>query len=333
MLESVVVTISVIVPAYNAQKTISQTIRSLVEQDYSEKYEIIVIDDGSTDQTADLIRSFPNVIYVHQPNAGPATARNHGARLAKGRYLAFTDSDCVPHKDWLSQLLQGFMKDDIAVVMGSYGIVNKENFLAYCIYKEIVFRHDHLLPDFPIVFGSYNFCIKKEVFDQVGGFSTSYRHASGEDNDLSYKIIHANWRIYFQRKALVDHYHPTRILKYLKEQFRHGFWRVRMYAAYPSMSRGDGYTFWKDIIEVPWSSLCLLGIVLTPLGLTSFIAGTSGSIILLLFFEISFARSMFRNVQKEIFWGFIMFLRAFSRALGLSTGILSFLGLKILNKC
>ncbi len=325
-------TVSVIVPAYNAQDTIGQTLKALASQDYQENFEIIVVDDGSSDQTVAAVRLFAQIRYAYQSNAGPAAARNHGARLAQGDILAFTDSDCVPHKDWLSQLLQGFVTGDIAVVMGSYGIANSQNLLADCVYKEIVFRHKRLLPDFPNVFGSYNFCVKKNIFEQVGGFNVSYRYASGEDNDLSYKIIKAGGRVYFQREAFVDHYHPTRIRKYLKEQFRHGLWRVRMYMDHPFMVKGDGYTFWKDMVEVPWSVCCLLSIVLSLFGLVAFKAIACFLIVSFLLFEIFFARFMLRGDREEFFWGFIMFLRSFSRTLGLSTGILLFLKQKILNK-
>jgi GT2 family glycosyltransferase len=217
--------------------------------------------------------------------------------------------------------------------MGSYGIANEGKLLAYCVYKEIAFRHKYLLPEFPKVFGSYNFCVKKNVFEQVGGFNEFYRHASGEDNDLSYKITSSNLRIYFERKALVDHFHPTSIKKYLKEQFRHGFWRVMMYSKYPSMAMGDGYTFWKDMVEVPWSLGCLLGIFLSPLGLVSCKFVLYFLIVPFLIFEIFFAHAMLYNARKDFFWGFIMFLRSFSRAFGLSTGFFCFLGKKILNKC
>ena len=324
--------LSVIVPAYNAQRTIGQTLKALTEQDYPEKFEIIVVDDGSKDQTADLIRSFANVRYVHQPNAGPASARNHGAQLAQGDILAFTDSDCIPHQNWLSQLMQGFAAEDVVVVMGSYGIANSENPLAFCIYKEILFRHEHLLSNFPKVFGSYNFCVKKNIFEQAGGFDSSYRNASGEDNDLSYKIISLGGHIYFERKALVDHYHPTQVNKYLQEQFRHGLWRAKMYITHPLMVKGDGYTFWKDIIEVPLSLLCLAGIVLTLFKLLTFVSLIYFLILPFLFFEIIFAYLMLCDAKKYFFWGFIMFLRSFCRVFGLSTGILIFLSKKFLNK-
>lgn len=323
--------ISVIIPAYNAQHTIAKTLEALQKQDYPDPFEVIVVDDGSVDDTARVVRGFSAVRYVYQVNAGPAAARNHGARIAKGVYLAFTDSDCVPRPDWISMLMRGFTQHEVAVVMGGYGIANPDIPLASCVHREIVFRHARLMPDFPKVFGSYNFCVKKEIFGGVGGFDVSYRNASGEDNDLSYKIGRAAGRIYFKRDALVDHYHPVKVSKYLKEQFRHGFWRAQMYVTHPAMLKGDGYTFWKDMVEVVWS----LGLAVLPLGLAF-----SGfdmrffflMLIVFFVFQYVFAWAMLEELRCKLFWAFVMFLRAFSRSFGLSTGFLSIFSKKKVNK-
>ncbi len=309
-------TVSVIIPAYNASATIARALEALAKQDCRQPFEVIVVDDGSTDDTAAVVKRFPSVIYVRQDNAGPAAARNHGARMAKGQHLCFTDSDCVPHTDWITLLLRGFSVPDIGVVCGSYGIANSQSRLARGIHAEIMFRHAHLLPDFPKAFGSYNFCVRKEVFDRVGGFQTGYRQASGEDNDLSYKILKAGHRIYFQRQALVDHHHTTQLGKYLKEQFRHGFWRVKMYAEHPDMAKGDDYTFWKDMIEVPWAAACVSVPVLS---------------LFFLLFQMFFACRMLRGFFDIFFFTFVMFFRAFARTFGLSTGICYFLP-RILQK-
>jgi len=280
------VSVSIIVPAYNASASLGRTIEALLKQNCFQPFEIIVVDDGSIDNTAEIAHSFGAVKYLRQENAGPAAARNHGARLARGQYLAFTDSDCIPHEDWISRLMAGFAQAEVGVVAGSYGIANPQNWLSRCIHAEIIWRHQHLMPDFPNSFGSYNFCVKKEVFEGVGGFNTVYRNASGEDNDLSYKIIAAGWRIYFDRKALVDHYHTAHVVKYLKEQYRHGFWRAKMYHDHPQMIKGDGYTFWKDMVEMPLSALLLLAVLGSVFHLISF--GQCMSFVLLpfLIFEI-----------------------------------------------
>jgi glycosyltransferase involved in cell wall biosynthesis len=304
------VSVSVIIPAYNASATIGRALEALSRQNCFQPFEVIVVDDGSFDNTASIVGSFPSVKYIRQDNAGPAAARDHGAKLAQGEFLAFTDSDCIPHEDWISQLMAGFSQPQVGVVAGSYGIANPESRLARCIYAEILWRHNRLMPDFPNSFGSYDFCVRKNVFDAVGGFNTDYRAASGEDNDLSYKIVQSGWRIFFQRKAFVDHYHPTLVAKYLKEQFRHGFWRVKMYQDHPRMMRGDGYTFWKDIIEMPLGVCVFFGwIILVPF----------------LIFEIIFALIVTRCFFDGIFFGFVLLFRAFARLSGFSTGIMSLL--------
>ena len=103
------------------------------------------------------------------------------------------------------------------------------------------------MPQYPKSFGSYNFCIKKNIFDEVNGFDENYKNASGEDNDLSYKIGNAGYKIYFNKEMLVKHHHPEKVWKYLKEQYQHGFWRAKMYKDHPCMIMGDDYTYWKDI--------------------------------------------------------------------------------------
>ena len=320
--------VSVIIPAYNASSTIGKALDALSRQKCFQPFEVIVVDDGSTDNTGEILRVFNKMgtvpfRIIRQDNAGPAAARNHGASLAQGEYLAFTDSDCIPHEDWISTLMAGFSQSHVGVVAGSYGIANPESRLARCICEEILWRHAHLMPKFPNSFGSYNFCVKKNVFDAVGGFNPEYRHASGEDNDLSYKITRSGWRIYFERKALVDHHHPTRVDKYLKEQFRHGFWRVRMYRDHPRMIRGDGYTYWKDMIEVPWAGCILVSLLVSALNHLGFVSIGCFILLSLLIFEIISAFIMTHCFFGGIFFGLVLFFRAFARTLGFSTGILS----------
>ena len=312
--------VSIVVPAYNAQATIGLTLQALIQQGYQGPKEIIVVDDGSTDGTAKCIKSFPDVVYVFQSNQGPAAARNHGFKMSKGFFVFFTDSDCIPESSWIEKSLKGFTDKDIGVVCGSYGIANREYLLARCIHAEILYRHCCLMPDFPKSFGSYNFCTRRNVFESVGGFNTSYRNASGEDNDLSYKILRSGSRIYFSREALVAHFFPFLVLKYLKEQFAHGFWRARMYRDHPRMAMGDDYTFWKDIIEPP---AVLLIIAMAFLGMffkAFFLSLALGSLALLSIIELVFSFLMVKVFPEAIFYAFVMLLRSMARTLGFVSG-------------
>ncbi|MBI5205634.1 MAG: glycosyltransferase family 2 protein [Nitrospirae bacterium] len=107
--------VSVVIPAYNAQKTIAACLDSLMKQDYPGDYEVIVVDDGSSDSTPDIISGYERVRLMKQANAGPAAARNKGAMDAKGEIILFTDSDCVPEGNWITEMMAPF-KDNKDVV-------------------------------------------------------------------------------------------------------------------------------------------------------------------------------------------------------------------------
>ena len=317
---------SVVVPAYNCENTIANVIEALLNQTIKPN-EIIIVDDGSSDGTAEKIKSYNEVTYVKQENAGPATARNNGARNSSSGIIFFTDSDCLAQKDWIEKSIQHFKDETVGVVSGSYGIANPKNILARCIHDEILFRHTKLMPTYPKSFGSYNFAIRKKVFDDINGFNEQYRFASGEDNDLSYKVLKSGFKIYFEKLSLVDHFHTEKVGKYLKEQHRHGFWRVKMYAAHPDMMSGDDYTFWKDICEIPLCGLLLLS------GLTAFFLPPAILVcltlaVLLVLLQLAFGFKIAQNPKDAIFFAYVMFLRGFTRLLGFLSGILASFGRK-----
>lgn len=312
--------LSVVVPAYNCEKTIKQCIESILGQTIR-NIEIIVVDDGSVDNTAQIIKKFSQVKYIYQNNAGPATARNRGCKEAGGNIVFFTDSDCLPQKDWIELAMRHFEDKDVSVVCGSYGIANNENLLARCIHSEIQFRHTHLISETPSVFGSFNFGIRKKVFECVGGFNESYRNASGEDNDLSYKVLKIGGRIIFERRSLVDHYHPSSFVKYMKEQYRHGYWRAQLYKDHLDMAKGDGYTFWKDILEIPLA--LLIALFTSVMFLNSYIAKLVFFIFaVLVLIEIYYGLKMIKKPIESFVMAAVMIARAFARAFGFVYGLI-----------
>ena len=322
--------VSVVVPAFNCEKTISKTVQSVLDQNYGD-VEVIIVDDGSSDSTAKIIADFKNVKYFYQKNSGPASARNFGAKNSKGEFVFFTDSDCIAHVDWIKTAMKCF-SSDVAVVAGSYGIVNNESLLADCVFKEIRYRHVKLMPKYPKAFGSYNFGVKKNIFDKVGGFDVGYRSASGEDNDLSYKILNAGYKIRFEKDALVDHYHPEKVWKYLKEQYRHGYWRVKMYVDHPKMAKGDDYTFWKDIVEIPAAFVSIAALIGSFFINSLFLQAFFCLLIFLLAIELGFSLVIVKSFFGAIFMCFVMFFRSFARMIGFTTGIFFFFSQNIFQK-
>ncbi len=315
--------VSVVIPVYNGEATIAQVLIRALAQQECPAYEVIVVDDGSTDRTREIVQTFPAVRLIEQPNAGPAAARNRGAEAARGQYLCFTDSDCLPHLDWIARLLSGFVSDDVAAVMGTYGIANPESWLAVCVHDEIQYRHRVLLPEYPQVFGSYNVCLLRPIFLELKGFDAQYCYPSGEDNDLSYRLTKRGFRIHFVDTAKVDHFHPVSVKRYLREQFRHGFWRAKMYREHFDKTRGDDYTFWKDGLEI------ILVYALFALGVTALfgvpVAGRVMGVFAFFFLglEIVFAvRILSLGWAKKLLFSAVLFLRGFARGIGFLCGIL-----------
>ncbi len=327
--------VSIIIPVHNSQATIGRTLEAVLTAASAfrnaptlrseDRYvEIIVVDDGSTDNSKQEILKFPTVKYFYQDNAGPGAARNYGALQARGDVLFFTDADCLPHSDWLETMMPHFYKPDVAVVAGSYGIANPDNRLSWAIHCEILFRHRALMPEFPLYFGSFNFAIQKSIFEQVGGFDASYRDASGEDNDLSYKISSSGHKIYFAKDALVDHYHPESLGKYLSQQYRHGFWRAQMYRDHPKMAKGDGYTFWKDSVEVALVLVVYFSLVLIFLGFFKFaVWGVFAALAALIAINVFFGIKFLGDWGKGLSFSDVMILRGFARTNGFLSGLAS----------
>ncbi len=250
--------VSIVVPVYNAERTLRECLTACCAQTYRD-LEIIAVDDGSTDNSAGIVQEFPRVRYVHQANQGPAAARNHGARLATGEWVAFTDSDCVPEPDWIVRLMAAAVDERVVGVGGTYGIANSDALLARMVHEEILMRHERFGEEVDFL-GSFNVAYRKAAFDAVGGFDEAFRVASGEDNDLAYRLTQAGGVLRFAPEARVHHYHPTRLWPYLRTQYAHGFWRVKLYCKHPHRAgRGDRYAGTVDLIAPGLALLLIAG--------------------------------------------------------------------------
>ena len=260
--------VSIVIPCHNSAATIGETIEACLAQSFSGQIEVIVVDDGSTDQTAMIVTKYPEVRYLYQSNKGPAAARNRGWRAASGSIVCFTDSDCVPNPCWVARLVAAYNDHQIGGVGGSYSLLNPDSLLASCIHQEIMYRH-HRMGKQAVFLGSYNASFRRRVLEEVGGFDETYKMASAEDNALSYRVIRLGYRLIFDVHNTVGHYHPVSLRKYLIRQFWHGYWRVKLYRDHPGMMRGDGYSGIRDFVQPPLYLLMLicLPFVWLPAGL------------------------------------------------------------------
>lgn len=315
--------VSVVVPVYNSAKTLSKTIEALMSQNFLEdNFEILIADDGSTDSTAEIVKRYP-VKYLHQDNKGPAAARNLGWKFSSGNIVCFTDSDCIPEKDWISKIIKAYTSEQIVGVGGSYDIVNSESLLASCIHEEIVQRHLKM-PKEVNYLGAFNVSYRRSILEEVGGFNESYSDASGEDNDIAYRVVKKGYTLIFDKNIKVGHYHPTSLLRYLKQQFKHGFWRMKLYKDHPDMSKGDVYAGLLGFVQPP---LALLTLLLLPfLFIRSVIYFFFSFLILQAIMQLVMPFSLIRRTKKAkyIYLTFITFLREYSRGIGMAIGLWRF---------
>ncbi len=213
--------ISVVVPVYNGGKTIGRAIEHLLRQSLPPA-EIIVVDDGSTDQTSNILRSFGSrITALSKANGGPASARNEGVRVANGSLIAFTDSDCFPEEDWLKELVKGFHSLEIGGVGGtvrgaSGGLIG-----------EYVDLHGWMNPqcarDGSVLYlVTANACFRSDLLFQVNLFDERFRKAGGEDTELSVRLRSFGYEFVFVKSAVVRHLHRRTIRDYLKNIANHG---------------------------------------------------------------------------------------------------------------
>lgn len=201
---------SIVVPTYNRVSTLRPCLRSLLAQDYP-NYEIIVVDDGSTDSTpATLAQEFPpefrRLRYLRQKNAGPAVARNRGIQAATGEIVAFTDDDCLAPPDWLTQLASGYTRHSEVVGVGG-GLSAPPEILAtnpYAQYERYIARVIYQVGEIESLGGfecpaggTANMSYRKSSLEAVHGFDQAFPVAAGEDADLKMRICQQGHRLLY----------------------------------------------------------------------------------------------------------------------------------------
>jgi cellulose synthase/poly-beta-1,6-N-acetylglucosamine synthase-like glycosyltransferase len=180
--------------------------------------------------------------------------------------------------------------------------------------------------------GSFNVGFPRKVLEEVGGFHEEYRHASGEDNDLSYRIRKRGYRLLFEPRARVAHMHPERLGSYLREQARHGYWRMKLYRDHPERMGGDDYSGPADFVEPP---AALAALLLLPWTGITWVRGIFHGVLLLLLltaFVPTVAIVRATGVGSHALLLGVRFLRSFARAIGMALGLFHFWGAPALRR-
>lgn len=315
---------SIIVPVLNGENTIKECIGSLLKQSTPRnRYEIIVVDDGSTDDTRSIVNNF-SVRYFRQQNQGPAAARNLGAKKAVGDIILFTDSDCVVAKNWIEEIVRPILeKREIVGVKGAYKTLQKE-IIARFVQLEYEDRYGFMKKNKYIDFiDTYSAAYKRDVFISSGGFDTTFCTAMSEDTELSYRLAKSGYKMIFNPNAIVYHYHPTSLRKYIKRKFKAAFWRILVYRKHPNKISKDTHTPHSIKLQIVSIVIILLwgflGLIFAKWLLGLILIGLSTTL-------LSFLPPIIKALKKDPVVGLIspvlITLRDFAYIIGLIAGIL-----------
>lgn len=261
--------ISVVVPVHNAGQTLGQCLEAVYRSNYP-PYEVIVVDDCSTDDSLAVARRFPCRVVKLEEKQGAAKAKNRGGEKAKGDVLFFTDADILLEGDTLSLVVEDFADPQIS---GVVGLLSKElgydNFCSQ--YKNLWMHYTYArLPRYVGLFYTSAAAIRRAVFQETTGFDENYRGASvTEDIEFGQRLLTAGHKIYLDKRVTVRHLKRYSLADLVKTDFwrsygltktmlRNKFGRVRQ-KSYTSVP-------WFFILSVPLSYLVLLSLLFALIG-------------------------------------------------------------------
>jgi O-antigen biosynthesis protein len=249
--------VSVVVASYNGGKTLRTCLESLLRLNYPD-YEIILVDDGSTDDTPKIAAEFPRVKTIRQENLGLSAARNTGIRAATGAIVAFTDSDCRADEDWLYYLVSDFLRTDYAAVGGHNFLPPEDSPVAAAVMSApggpvhvmITDREAEHIPGCNMAFHKY-------ALEEINGFDPVFRKA-GDDVDVCWRLQQAGYKIGFSPGAFVWHYRRATVKAYLRQQAGYGEAEALLAQKHPEYFNVLGNSVWHGRIY----SSSIAGIVL-----------------------------------------------------------------------
>ncbi len=246
--------VSIIVPAYNEEENIAETIQGLLSMDYPE-FEIIVVDDGSTDRTYEIAKRFEGdrVKVFRKKNGGKASALNFGLKHVSYDFVACMDADSVPSKNALREIMKLFLDEDVGAVTPALLVYKPGNLVekfqwAEYLTSELIRRvYDHM--DAQYVTPGPLSVYRKKVLDEVGPFN---ENSIVEDLEMAIRIQHAGYRIAHASKAAVYTKTPRTWRSLLKQRLRWNLGAVEHLFSKHNLTLGN-----LGVIVIPFT---LLGI-------------------------------------------------------------------------
>jgi GT2 family glycosyltransferase len=253
--------VSVVVPTRDRPAQLATCLAALRAQSLpAGRFEVVVVNDGGdAGQAERVVAECGSLARVcHQDPSGPASARNHGARVAHGVWLAMTDDDCRPEPEWLASLCRAAdawpgralggqttnLLGDNAYAEASQGLV------------EFLYRYFNRDPRDAVFFTSNNLMVPREPFLDLGGFDESFTRAAAEDRDFCDRWRHTGGRLVFVPDARVGHAHPLTFRSFVRQHFNYGrgaalFHERRVRRGEPRV-KVEPWRFYAEVVAAPF---------------------------------------------------------------------------------
>ncbi|MFB2934691.1 glycosyltransferase family 2 protein [Aerosakkonemataceae cyanobacterium BLCC-F154] len=228
MSDQILPKISVVIPIYNGENDLPDLINCLQLQTYPiEQVEYFLVDNASSDRTSTIIQNatqnFPQIHYLAETKIQSSyAARNAGIRAASGQIIAFTDADCRPQPQWLTELIAPFQNPNIGIVAGEIiGLPGKTILEKYAENQDVLSQKYTLAHPFLPYGQTANLAIRKEIFVQIGLFRPYL--TTGGDADICWRIQQeTQWKIDFAPSAIVQHRHRSTLTEFQSQWRRYG---------------------------------------------------------------------------------------------------------------
>jgi len=312
--------ISVIIPAYNAAESLKSCLLALKRQSLDQSlYEIIVVNDGSTDDTAKIANDL-GARVINQQRSWPAAARNLGVDKASGDIICFTDADCSPNSDWLEQMLSPLEDDEIIACKGAY-TTEQRSLVARFVQLEYEDKYDLLSRQKYIDFiDTYSAAYRKEILQANGGFDSQFQYL--EDQELSFRLAARGHKMVFQPQAVVVHLHSDTLVKYARKKFRIGYWKAQVIRRFPNRGIEDSHTPQVMKVQMALMAGTYLSLLLALFARWAFL-GALGFLLLFLATTVPFIFKAWRKDRPvALLSPFLLIARATALGLGYGWGLI-----------
>jgi cellulose synthase/poly-beta-1,6-N-acetylglucosamine synthase-like glycosyltransferase len=261
--------LSVIVPAYNEEETIGSTLRCILENDYpKENFEVIVVNDGSTDRTEEIVKGFKEVKLLSKENTGKADSLNKAIKIAKGELIAIVDSDSYPEKDAFRKMSGYFIDKDVGAVTGTVLVKNRRNLMEKMQAMEytLIAWTRRILDFLDSVFvtpGALSM-YRKSALEKIGGFD---KNIMTEDIEVAWNLLKHRYKVRMESGAYAFTMVPSRFKQWWRQRIR---WSV-----------GGYETFWKHRKILFKTNYNMFGIFVIPFFLGHIVLSFSGFFVFL----------------------------------------------------